>query len=442
MIRKKPLVLCLATLAVGLSPCLGFGFDVAATKAAAETEADKDAPQLFALYKDIHQHPELGYQEKRTAALLAKEMRALGFAVTEGVGKTGIVAIYKNGAGPTVMVRTDIDALPIEEETGLPYASRVRQIARSGRESFVSHACGHDTHMATWVGTAKALLAMKDRWHGTLMFIGQPAEEGGNGAKAMIDDGLFVRFPRPDYAFGLHNAPDAFGIYYRPGIASSSVDDFQIVFHGRSSHGSRPNMGIDPVLMAARFAVDVQAVISREKDPAAFGVIAVGSIDSGPLGNGTPDKATVRGATRAQDAEVREKLLAGILRTAKAEADMAGAPAPPDVDVRRGYSMIVNDAALTEKTAAVFRTAFGADVHERPQPMTGSEDFSEYGMAGVPSFYFEIGAYDPQRLAEAKQKGEVLPVLHSPKYVPAAQAVIRTGTQAMTLAVVNAMQAK
>lgn len=442
MIRKQLLALFFATLAAGLAPCSGFAFDVAATQAAAEAQADKDASHLFAVYKDLHEHPELGYQEKRTAALLAREMRALGFSVTEGVGKTGIVALYKNGAGPVVLVRTDIDALPIQEETGLPYASHVKQITRTGRESFVFHGCGHDTHMATWLGTAKALLAMKDRWHGTLMFIGQPAEEGGNGAKAMIDDGLFTRFPRPDFAFGLHNSADPFGVYYKPGVASSSVDDFQIVFHGRSSHGSRPNMGIDPVLMAARFAIDVQAVISREKDPAAFGVIAVGSIDSGPLGNGTPDKATVRGATRAQDTEVREKLLAGILRTAKAEADMAAAPAPPDVELRRGYTMIVNDAALTEKTAAVFRTAFGADTHELLVPETGSEDFSEYGVAGVPSFYFRIGAYDPQRVAEAKQKGEVLPVHHSSKYLPAAQEVIRTGTQAMTLAVVNAMQTK
>ncbi len=411
-----------------------------ADRAAVEALAARDAAAVFALYKDLHAHPELGYMETRTAARLAKEMRALGFDVTEGVGKTGVVALYRNGAGPTVMVRTELDALPKEEETGLPYASRDQQVWRfNGKETFVFHGCGHDTHMAGWVGTAKALLALKDRWHGTLMFVGQPAEEGGGGARAMIADGLFTRFPKPDAAFAWHNTSEPFGLYYRPGIASSSVDSFQIRFHGRGGHGSSPDKAIDPVLMAARFVVDVQTVISREKDPAAFGVLTVGSIDTGPLGNNIPDTAIVRGATRAQDGTVRDKFLEGIERTARAEAAMAGAPAP-DVEIKRGYSMVVNDAALTERTASVFRAAFGEQAKLMPAPMTGSEDFSEYGLAGVPSLFFMVGAYEPERVEAAKRAGEVLPVAHSPKYAPAAEPTMRMGVVATTLAVIDAMQ--
>lgn len=417
------------------------GYDVAAVKAAAEQQAARDADAALALYEDLHAHPELGYAETRTAGRLAREMRALGFEVGEGVGKTGLVALYRNGDGPTVMVRTEMDALPKEEETGLPYASRDKQVWRfNGRETFVFHGCGHDTHMAGWVGTAKALVALKDRWHGTLMFVAQPAEEGGGGAKAMLADGLFTRFPKPDVAFAWHNTGEPFGFYYRPGITSSSVDSFQIRFHGRGGHGSSPDKTIDPVLMAARFVVDVQAVISREKDPGAFGVLTVGSIDTGPLGNNIPDSAIVRGATRAQDAAVREKFIEGIERTAGAEAAMAGAPAP-EIELKRGYSPVVNDAALTERIAAVFRAAFGDEARPMPAPMSGSEDFSEYGLAGVPSFFFLVGAYEPQRVLDAKQAGEVLPVAHSSRYAPAAAPTIRRGVVATTLAVVAAMHA-
>jgi len=372
-------------------------------------------------------------------------MRALGFTVTEHVAKTGIVAIYKNGAGPTVLVRTELDALPLEEKTGLPYASKAKQVWQ-GKEVSVDHACGHDIHMTTWVGTAKALLSMKDQWHGTLMFVGQPSEEGAtgiSGAKAMLNDGLFTRFPKPDVGFALHNMPLPFGVYYRAGVVTSNANDLLITFHGKGSHGSMPQESIDPVLMAARFVVDVQAVISREKDPAAFGVVTVGAIQSGSAGNIIPDTAVLRGTIRSYDASVREKLFAGITRTAQAEAQMSGAPAP-DVDLHGNvnYGAVVNDGAITERAAAAFNAAFGDQAHIVPKPLSASEDYSEFINAGVPSLYFFIGSYEPQRVADAKKSGIALPVNHSPMYAPVPEPTIRTGVAAMTIAVMSAMDSK
>ncbi|MEA1650641.1 amidohydrolase [Nitrospirillum sp. BR 11164] len=284
------LALAAGLLLAGVAPG-ALAFDAIQTKTAVEAEVGADYGHLDALYKDIHSHPEVAYQEVRTAARLAKEMKALGFEVTEHVGKTGIVAIYRNGAGPTVMVRTELDALPMEEKTGLPYASTAKT-TWNGKETFVAHSCGHDIHMAAWVGTAKALLALKDQWHGTLMFIGQPSEEDVSGAKAMIDDGLFTRFPKPDLGFALHVAPAPAGtILYKAGVLSSTSDSLSVTFHGKGAHGSMPHQSIDPVLMAARFVVDVQGVISREKDPAAFGVVTVGAIQAGSAGNIIPDSA-------------------------------------------------------------------------------------------------------------------------------------------------------
>ncbi|MBV8683893.1 MAG: amidohydrolase, partial [Caulobacteraceae bacterium] len=247
--------------------------DVAADRAAVDQEFAADWPHLEALYKDIHSHPEIAFQEQRTSALLAKEMRALGFDVTEHVGKTGVVAIYHNGPGPVVMVRTELDALPVTEKTGLPYSSTVK-IQYEGHESGVDHACGHDIHMAAWVGAAKALLAMKDKWHGTVMFIGQPAEEAIGGAKAMIDDGLFTRFPKPAIGFAQHVENGPYGtVDYKPGTYDSNADSFTITFKGRGGHGSMPNVTIDPVVEAARFIIDVQTIVSREREPHQFGVI-------------------------------------------------------------------------------------------------------------------------------------------------------------------------
>ncbi|MFO1187468.1 MAG: amidohydrolase [Alphaproteobacteria bacterium] len=414
--------------------------DAAAVKAETDAFAAQRYPALFELYKGLHANPDLGFQEARTAAKLAKEMRALGFEVTEGVGRTGVVAIYKNGEGPTVLVRTELDGLPMEEKTGLPYASRAKQTWR-GAETFVAHSCGHDIHMTAWIGTAEALLAMKDKWHGTLMFIAQPNEEQTSqpgGASAMIADGLFKKWKKPDLGFALHDWPEAAGtVSYRAGPTSSTADALEITFTGRGGHGSKPEVTIDPVVMASRFVNDVQTVISREKDPFAFGVVTVGSIQAGSAGNIIPDMALLRGTVRSFDDGVREKLLAGIRRTADGVAAIAGAPKPAIKFEGSGKAM-VNDAALTARTAAVFKAAFGANASER-QPITASEDYSEFIIAGVPSTYFFIGMDDPKKMAEAKAKGEPRPNNHSPFFAPVPEPTIKTGVAAMTLAVLNVM---
>ena len=428
-----------AVLALAAAPAPALALDVPSAKTAIEARLDQDYPSLDALYKDLHAHPELGFQETATAAKLAKAMRALGFTVTEGVGKTGLVAIYKNGDGPTVLVRTEMDALPMEEKTGLPYASRAKQMW-NGKETFVDHSCGHDIHMASWLGTAKALLAMKDRWQGTLMFIAQPSEETVGGARAMLEDGLFTRFPKPDLGFGLHVGPMPYGqVAYKPGVVSSNSDSLEVLFKGRGGHGSMPAMTIDPVMMGARFVVDVQSVISREKDPAAFGVVTVGAFQAGSAGNIIPDQALLRGTIRTYDGAVRERMLDGIQRTADAVAAMAGAP-KPDVKMEAGGKAVVNDAELTARTATVFKTAFGDDAVLLPAPGSASEDFSEYIIAGVPSVFFSIGGLDPKVIAEAQEKGTPIHANHSPFFAPVPEPSIRTGVTAMTLAVLNVME--
>src|ERR1700741_5317811 len=348
--------------------------DVAKLKQSIETSFESDYPKLEALYKDIHAHPEVAFQEEKTAAKLAAEMRALGFEVTEQVGKTGLVAIYKNGDGPTIMVRTELDALPMEEKTGLPYASHDKT-PWHGRETPVAHSCGHDIHMASWVGTAKTLLGLKDQWHGTLMFIAQPAEETVSGAKAMLADGLFTRFKKPDFGFALHDGPLAYGtITYRVGIGSSNSDSLYIKFRGRGGHGAVPQATIDPVMMAARFVVDVQSVVSREKDPTEFGVVSIGGIHGGTAENIIPDDVLVLGTIRTFKPEVRAKMLAGIERTAKAAAAMSDAPAP-DIRITEGAKAVMNDPAVVETAAKVMKVAFG-DKFKTSPPGTPSEDFS------------------------------------------------------------------
>jgi hippurate hydrolase len=412
--------------------------NVLAAKKAVDAQLDRDYPQLDALYKDIHAHPELGFQEVKTAAKLAQEMKALGFTVTEGVGKTGVVAVLKNGEGPKILVRTELDALPMQEKTGLPYASQATT-TWNGDTVYVAHSCGHDIHMAAWVGTARALVAMKAQWKGTLVFVAQPSEETVSGAKTMLDDGFMERFGKPDYGFALHVGPGAAGeVYYKPGVLTSTSDALDVTFNGRGGHGSMPSATIDPIMMASRFVVDVQSVISREKDPSQFGVVTIGSFQSGSAGNIIPDKAKLRGTIRTQDSAVRDKILAGLERTVKAVTDMAGAPAA-DYKITPGGKAVVNDAALTARTAAVFKTAFGASAVAQTQPGSASEDYSEFIIAGVPSVYFSIGGYDPAALAKAKADGKPLAVNHSPFFAPVPEPSIRTGVEAMTLAVMNVM---
>jgi amidohydrolase len=411
--------------------------DVPALKAKIETSLESDYPKLDALYKDIHAHPEIAFQEEKTAAKLAAEMRALGFEVTEHVGKTGIVAIYKNGDCPTIMVRTELDALPMEEKTGLPYASHDKTIWQ-GRETFVDHSCGHDIHMASWVGAAKTLVDLKDQWKGTLMFIGQPAEEIVSGAKAMLADGLFTRFPKPDFGFALHDGPFSYGtVLYRVGIGSSNSDGLYIKFRGRGGHGAVPQATIDPVMMASRFVVDVQSVISREKDPTEFGVVSIGAIHGGTAENIIPDDVTLLGTIRTFKPEVRAKMLEGIARTAKAVAAMANAP-EPEIKLAEGTKAVVNDAEVVETAAKVLKAAFGDKARTSP-PGTPSEDYSEFVNAGVPSMFFNIGVYEPERVAAARDgTGPQLPGNHSPLFAPVPKPTIETGVEAMTLAVLSA----
>ena len=426
-----------AALFLGIASA-GQARDVAADKAAIDAGLDKGYARLDALYKNIHQNPELGFQETATAARLAREMRALGFEVTEGVGRTGLVALYRNGKCPTVLVRTELDGLPMEEKTGLPYASRATA-TWNGKPSPVAHSCGHDIHMAAWIGAAQALVAMKAQWRGTLMFIAQPSEESVSGARAMLADKLFERFGKPDMGFALHVGPAPAGmVFYRPGVNSSNSDGLDITFHGKGGHGSTPHITIDPVIEAARFTMDVQTVISREKDASQFGVITVGSIQSGSAGNIIPDTAIVRGTVRSFDAGVREVLLNGIRRTANAVAAMSGAPAP-DIQLESGGRAVVNDAALTARTATVFKAAFGEKALLSPAPGSASEDYSEFIMAGVPSLFFSIGGYDPKLIAAARARGEILPGNHNPGFAPTPEPAIRTGVEAMTLAVLNVM---
>lgn len=397
---------------------------------------------LDALYKDLHAHPEMAYQEVRTAAKMAEEMRKLGFEVTEKIGKTGVVAIYKNGAGPTVMVRTELDALPMEEKTGLPYASKAKT-QYAGRETFVAHSCGHDIHMASWVGTARTLLALKDQWKGTLMFVAQPAEETVTGAKAMLDDGLFKRFGKPDYAFALHTSPSPYGfVGVRAGPTSSNSDGLEITFKGRGGHGSAPDKTIDPITIAARFITDVQTVVSREKDPAEFGVVTVGAIQGGTVGNIIPDQVVLRGTIRSYKPEVREKLLAGIRRTAQAAAMMGGAP-EPDVALVPGGAAIVNDAAVVNRTTAAIQAVLGGAQVVQVPPITASEDFSEFLNAGVPGMMFFVGVSAPEDVAAAmKPGGKPLAFNHSPFFAPVPEPSIKVGVQAMSVAVLTALAQK
>jgi amidohydrolase len=411
--------------------------DVVSLKAAIEKSLEADYPKLDALYKDIHAHPEIAFQEVKTAAKLAAEMRALGFEVTEKVGKTGLVAIYKNGDGPTIMVRTELDALPMEEKTGLDYASHDKTTWH-GVDTFVAHSCGHDIHMASWVGTAKTLVGLKDQWHGTLMFIAQPAEETVSGAKAMLADGLFTRFKKPDFAFALHDGPFGYGtISYRVGIGSSNSDSLFIKFHGRGGHGAAPQGTIDPVVIAARFIVDVQSVISREKDPTEFGVVSIGAIHGGTAENIIPDDVLVLGTIRTFKPQVRAKMLAGIERTAKAAAAMSDAPAP-DIKITEGAKAVINDPGVVATAEKVLKAAFGDKFKPSP-PGTPSEDFSEFINAGVPSMFFNIGVYEPERVAAAREgTGPWLPPNHSPLFAPVPKPTIETGVEAMTLAVLSA----
>ncbi len=403
---------------------------------------DRNWADLDALYVDLHSHPELGFHEVRTASILAERMRKLGFAVTEHVGRTGLVAVYHNGAGPVVMVRTELDALPMEEKTGLAYASRAQATDEDGHPTFVAHSCGHDNHMAAWIGTAEALVALRDRWHGTLVFVGQPAEELVSGAKAMLADGLFTRFPKPDYGFAAHVGNALAGtVTVKQGPMTSAVDTILITFKGVGSHGSMPDKGIDPIVEGAHFVTDVQSVIAREKDPFKFGVITIGSFHAGSVSNIISDHADLQLTLRSYDPDVRKVINDGVERTARAVAEMARAPTP---DIRHTFtaSPVINDPALASATATRLTAALGAArvsfIPESAPGWTASEDYSEYVNAGMPhSLYFKIGGYPQSVIDRYAAEGKPVPTNHSPLFAPDHTSAIRTGIEVLTLAVLG-----
>jgi len=399
-------------------------------------QLDAVFPALDALYKDLHAHPELSLHEEKTAAKMAALLRDAGFEVIERIGGHGLAGILRNGDGPTVMLRTDLDGLPVAEKTGLPYASRVRVTKPSGETVPVMHACGHDVHMTSWIGAATLLSRNRERWRGTLVLVGQPAEELGSGARAMLDDGLFEKIPRPDFAFAIHDSADlpSGTVGYSPGYALASADSVDVVVHGKGGHGAYPHKTVDPVLVASRIVVALQAIVARETNPLDPAVVTVGSFHAGTKHNIVPDEARLELTVRAYRKEVRDAVIAAIERIARGEAAAARAPKEPVVTVVESTPSTHNDPALTRRVAAAVAAALGAENVSEVPPVMGAEDFSEYGLAGVPATIFWVGAVAPERLAESKRTGETLPSLHSPLFAPDRERTLKTGVATVTTA--------
>jgi hippurate hydrolase len=393
-------------------------------------------PDLDKLYVDLHQSPELSFHEEKTAAKMADRLRALGFEVTTGIAKTGVVGILRNGKGPTVMLRTDLDGLPVEEKTGLPYASKVTAKDDAGETVRVMHACGHDVHMTSWIGAATLLSRAKDRWRGTLMMVGQPAEEKGGGAAKMLADGLFTRFPKPDFAFAIHDSAQAPAgtVQQISGFALANVDSVDVTIYGKGGHGAYPHTTIDPVVIAARTVLALQTIVGRENNPLDPAVVTVGSIHGGTKHNIIPDEVRLQLTVRSYKDDVRKRLLASIERIAKAEAAAAGAPKPPDVTTSEGTPATYNDPAVTKRVADALARGLGADRVVEAQPVMGGEDFSEFGRAGVPATLVWVGAVEPKKYEASKASGATLPSLHSSEFAPDREATLRTGVKTVTLA--------
>jgi hippurate hydrolase len=397
-------------------------------------------PSLMAIYKDLHAHPELSFMEVRSAGILAAEARELGFKVTEKVGGTGIVAVMENGAGPVVMVRADMDGLPVTEQTGLPGASKVRVTTKEGVETGVMHACGHDTHMTAWVGVARLMAANKDKWSGTLVMIGQPAEERGAGARMMLEDGLYTRFPKPEYVLAFHDAAQfpAGKIGYTPGYALANVDSVDILVKGVGGHGAYPQATKDPIVLGSRIVGALQTLVSREVSPLDSAVVTVGSFHAGAKHNIISDEARLQLTVRSYTDTVRDHLLDGIARIAKGEAIAAGVPEDrmPVVTVQRDeYTPATfNTPEFTEEMAAFLTTSFGGERVVKMPPVMGGEDFGRFGREdkSIKSLIVWVGGVPQAEYDAAKKEGRTLPSLHSPFWAPDAPAVISTATEALT----------
>jgi amidohydrolase len=422
---------------------LAFLTAVACAQAPSSKELGGVYPDAHALYLDLHQNPELSGHETQTAAKLAARWRSAGYDVTEHVGGTGVVAILKNGLGPTILLRTELDALPVEEKTGLAYSSKVRTKDDAGHDVPVMHACGHDLHMAAILGTAEIMARDKDTWHGTLMLIGQPAEETIRGADAMVRDGLFTRFPKPDVAVALHvgNALPAGMAAITPGVYNTNADSVRITIYGKGGHGAMPNTAIDPIVIAARTILALQTIVSREVTPGEMAVVTVGYIQAGTKNNIIPDHAEMGLTIRTRKNDVRKQILAAITRIAKAEAAAAGAPREPLVERYESTDLVYNNLALAERLRAPLEAALGKDKVVIAEPISPSEDFSYFVGQGIPGFYFSLGGADPEKFAQAKVNGTELPSNHSPFFAPDVDPALHAGIAAEVAVLRNLLNA-
>ncbi len=443
----KQLILGLAIAELTLT---GFG-----TAQPLDAMIEKELPALVETYKRLHAEPEISYFEEKTAAFIAQELRTLGFEVTERVGKYpnparmcyGVVGVLKNGTGPTILVRTDLDALPMEEKTGLPYASKVKTRNEFGEEVYTMHACGHDIHMTSFLGTAKMLVQLKNRWRGTLVMIGQPAEERGAGAKAMLDDGLYDRFPKPDVALALHDnsALEAGKVGFCEGYALASVNSVDITVRGVGGHGAYPHTTKDPIVIASDIVLALQTIVSREISPLDPAVVTVGSIRGGTKHNIIPDEVHMQLTVRAYKEEVRKQILSAIRRIAEGIARAAGVPENRmpivRVDEEEYTPSTYNDPALTRRLMTSLQKVLGKENVVTVDPVMGGEDFGRFGLNGkIPTCIFWLGAVDPAKIEQSRREGTPLPSLHSSQFAPLPEPTIRTGVKAMTSAVLELMK--
>lgn len=445
---KRP-ASCLA-LVLAAVPWLADGLPLSAASGGDRREAvsqrvEREYPALFGIYTNLHAHPELSFMEVRTAAQVAAELRSLGFSVTEKVGNTGVVGVLTNGVGPVVLVRADMDGLPIRETSGVPYASTDTVQDLSGKEQPAMHGCAHDTHITGLIGTARVLVALSPQWSGTLVMIAQPAEEIVAGARAMLADGLYTRFPKPDYTLALHTyaALPAGTIGYAEGPFLASVNSMDIVVRGVGGHGSAPHTTRDPVVLASQIVVALQTIVSRETKPGDTAVVTVGTIHGGLKRNIIPEEVKLELTLRAFDEKVMERLIASIRRICANLAEAAGAPAdrlpvitllPESVGVTR------NDPALTRRVVGALEQGLGADRVKPVPPITGAEDFSEYARQGVPICMWWVGATDPVRIAESERTGIPVPSNHSPTFAPVPEPTLKACVASMSLAVLELLQ--
>jgi hippurate hydrolase len=414
---------------------------------------DRDIASWLSTYRNLHTSPELSHREEKTSAFVAGELRKLGFTVTEHIGKYqnaqwsgyGVVAVMKNGPGPTVLVRTELDALPVEEKTGLPYASQVKTKNDAGLEVGVMHACGHDIHMTSFLGTAKMLAELKSRWSGTLIMLGQPAEETGDGANAMLRDNLYANFPKPDFAIALHDKPEleTGKVGYTPGYAMASATSIDVKIRGVGGHGSAPELTKDPIVVAAQVVMALQTIVSRENSPLDPAVVTVGSIHGGTRYNIIPDEVNLQLTVRTYKEDVRKRILASIERIVKGVALTAGIPEDkaPTVRVSEGTGSTYNDPQLIERLVVSFKQALGEENVVQMPPMMASEDFGYFGMDhSIPATIFWLGASDPVKVKASRESGVALPGLHSALFAPVPEPTLRTGVKAMTSAVLDLMK--